>query len=94
MIPIKSAKEVDQMRLACRTASEILDRVTELVRPGLSTEEVDEAAADFMHEATVLSRVTSAFHLTTRLCMGLPASDESNTAISSSLTSESFRTAG
>jgi methionyl aminopeptidase len=55
MIPIKSVKEVDQMRRACRTASEILDRVSELVRPGISTKEVDEAAADFMHEANVKS---------------------------------------
>ena len=55
MIPIKSIKEVDQMRRACRTASEILDRVSELVRPGISTKEVDEAAADFMQEANVKS---------------------------------------
>jgi methionyl aminopeptidase len=55
MIPIKSVKEVDQMRRACRTASEILDRVSELVRPGISTKEVDEAAADFMLEANVKS---------------------------------------
>ncbi|MEY2481856.1 MAG: methionyl aminopeptidase [Verrucomicrobiota bacterium] len=55
MIPIKSAKEIDKMRHACRTASEILDKVSELVRPGISTKEVDQAAADFMHEAGVLS---------------------------------------
>src|SRR6201987_2723862 len=55
MIPIKSAKEVEKMRQACRTASEILDRVSELVRPGISTKEIDEAAADFMQEAKVKS---------------------------------------
>src|SRR6186713_3413342 len=43
------------MRLACRTASEVLDRVSEIVRPGISTKEVDEAAADFMLEAGVKS---------------------------------------
>src|SRR3954466_10586895 len=57
MIPIKTPKEVEQMRRACRTASDILDRVSELVRPGVTTKEVDEAAADFMNEA----RVKSAF---------------------------------
>jgi methionyl aminopeptidase len=57
MIPIKSAREVEKMRQACRTASEILDRVSDLVRPGISTKEVDEAAAVFMQEA----RVKSAF---------------------------------
>src|SRR3954453_2312241 len=53
MIPIKSPKEVDKMRQACRTASEILDRVTDLVRPGISTKEVDQAAADLMADAGV-----------------------------------------
>jgi methionyl aminopeptidase len=55
MIPIKSAKEVEKMRQACRTASEILDRVSELVRPGITTKEVDEAATTFMQEAKVRS---------------------------------------
>ena len=55
MIPIKSAREVEKMRQSCRTASDILDCVSELVRPGITTKEVDEAAADFMHEANVKS---------------------------------------
>jgi methionyl aminopeptidase len=55
MIPIKSGKEIEKMRLACRTASDILERVSELVRPGISTKEIDEAAADMMHEASVKS---------------------------------------
>src|SRR6185312_9403469 len=55
MIPIKSAKEIDKMRKACRTASDILDRVSELVRPGITTREVDQAAADFMQDAGVKS---------------------------------------
>ena len=57
LIEQKTAKEVEQMRRACRTASDILERVSELVRPGVTTKEVDEAAADFMQEA----RVKSAF---------------------------------
>ena len=55
MIPIKSGREVERMRQACRTASEILDQVSELIRPGISTKEVDEAAADLMSEAGVRS---------------------------------------
>ena len=43
------------MRQACRTASEILERVSDLVRPGISTKEVDQAAADLMQEAGVKS---------------------------------------
>src|SRR5204862_7249069 len=55
MIPIKNAKEIEKMRQACRTASDILDRVSDLVRPGITTKEVDKAAADFMNEAGVKS---------------------------------------
>ncbi len=55
MIPIKNAKEIEKMRRACRTASDILDRVSELIRPGITTKEVDQAAADFMEEANVKS---------------------------------------
>jgi methionyl aminopeptidase len=55
MIPIKSGKEIEKMRRACRTASDILDQVSELVRPGITTKEIDEAAADLMQEASVKS---------------------------------------
>jgi methionyl aminopeptidase len=57
MIPIKNPKEIEKMRQACRSASDILDRVRELIRPGITTKEVDQAAADFMSEM----RVKSAF---------------------------------
>src|SRR6202162_1810797 len=55
MIPIKNPKEVERMRQACRTARGILERVSELVRPGITTKEVHEAAADFMSETNVKS---------------------------------------
>jgi methionyl aminopeptidase len=57
MIPIKNAREIEKMRQACRTAGDILHRVSDLIRPGIMTKEVDQAAADFMSEA----RVKSAF---------------------------------
>jgi len=49
-IPIKNEREIEKMRLACRAASEVLDRVAGLVRPGITTGEVDQAAAEFMAE--------------------------------------------
>src|SRR6266480_4894260 len=55
MIPIKNAKEAEKMRLACRVASDILDRVVAIIRPGITTKEVDEAAAEMMEEAGVKS---------------------------------------
>ena len=50
MIPIKSEREIEKMRQSCRTASSILDRVSALLRPGITTRDVDKAAADFMAE--------------------------------------------
>ncbi len=55
MIPIKSPSEIDKMRDAGRTASNILERVSALVRPGITTREVDQAAADYMSDAGVTS---------------------------------------
>jgi methionyl aminopeptidase len=55
MIPIKNAKEAEKMRQACRIASEILDRVVAIIRPGITTKEVDEVAAEMMEEAGVKS---------------------------------------
>src|SRR5213075_3551001 len=55
MIPIKNAREIEKMRQACRTASDILDQVSDLIRPGITTKEVDQAAADFMSDAGVKS---------------------------------------
>ncbi|MEI8340918.1 MAG: type I methionyl aminopeptidase [Verrucomicrobiota bacterium] len=50
MIPIKNAKEIEKMRIACRKTSEVMDRVSGLIRPGITTGEVDQAAADFIAE--------------------------------------------
>lgn len=50
-IPIKNEREIEKMRTSCRVASEILDRVSSLIRPGISTSEADQAAADLMAEA-------------------------------------------
>jgi methionyl aminopeptidase len=50
-IPIKSPQEIEKMRLACRVASQILERTGALVQPGITTREVDRAAASFMRDA-------------------------------------------
>lgn len=55
MIPIKNEREVEKMRVACRAASTVLDRVSGLIRPGITTKEVDQAAADFMSELSCRS---------------------------------------
>jgi methionyl aminopeptidase len=40
-IPIKSAADIEAMREACRVTSMILDAVGEIVRPGISTEDIN-----------------------------------------------------
>lgn len=50
MIPIKAPREIEKMRMACRTASEILERVAALIQPGVTTAEVDQAASAFMSD--------------------------------------------
>jgi methionyl aminopeptidase len=57
VIPIKNDREIEKMRIACRTASTVLERICAMVRPGITTKEIDEAAADFMAE----EHCTSAF---------------------------------
>jgi methionyl aminopeptidase len=55
MIPIKSSREIEMMRQSGRTASEILESVSAVVRPGITTKEIDEAAADLMSQKKVKS---------------------------------------
>jgi methionyl aminopeptidase len=51
MIPIKTRQEVEHMRAACRLASRILDEISSMLCPGLTTKEVDLAAARLMADA-------------------------------------------
>jgi len=55
MIPIKRGHEIDKMRQAGETAAQILNRLADLVAPGVTTGEIDRAAAQCMAEAGVRS---------------------------------------
>ncbi len=48
MIPIKSERDIEKMREACASAASVLEKLGLLVRPGVTTGEIDEAAADYM----------------------------------------------
>jgi methionyl aminopeptidase len=50
MIPIKSEREIEKMRESCASAAKVLEKLVMLVRPGVTTGEIDEAAADFMSD--------------------------------------------
>jgi len=54
-IPIKNSQDAEKMRIACRVASQVLERTGALIHPGVTTGEVDRAAASFMSEANAKS---------------------------------------
>ena len=47
-ITIKSAAEIEKMRIAGRLASEVLDYITPFVQPGVTTDELDKLCHDLM----------------------------------------------
>jgi methionyl aminopeptidase len=47
-IVIKSAADIEKMRVACRLASEVLDYITPFVQPGITTGELDTLCHDYM----------------------------------------------
>lgn len=49
-IPIKSAADIKKMRIACETASEILQLCAKKVKPGMTTLEIDDYAGELMAE--------------------------------------------
>src|SRR4029078_3551346 len=48
-VEIKSPKEIDALRRACKIAAQTLVRVGELIRPGITTDEINR----FVHEDTL-----------------------------------------
>jgi len=50
MIPIKTDKEIEKMRVAGRDTAIVIEKTAALIRPGITTKEIDEAAAQFIAE--------------------------------------------
>ncbi len=48
MIILKSRHEIDQMRKACLIVADVLDGISELIRPGVSTQALDEFAEKYI----------------------------------------------
>jgi len=55
MIPIKTEDEIQSMRLACRAAANVLHKLAEYVRPGVSTYELDQHGKKLMEDEGVTS---------------------------------------
>ena len=47
-ITIKTAEEIEEMRVACRKAAEVLDYITPFVKPGVTTGELDRLCHEYM----------------------------------------------
>lgn len=71
MIPIKKDREIDQMRAACRAAADVLDRLENLVTPGMTTRDIDEAAAQFIAEAGAKSAFLGYRNFPGHLCVSV-----------------------
>ncbi len=50
MIVIKSEEEIDIMRVPCRVTGELLNKLTDFIKPGISTHDIDKFCADYIHE--------------------------------------------
>src|SRR6476619_6512159 len=51
MIPIKTAQEIDKMRASCKLASAILEQLSAMLCPVITTKDVYQAGAKLMAEA-------------------------------------------
>ncbi|QZA79332.1 type I methionyl aminopeptidase [Deefgea tanakiae] len=47
-ITIKTAEEIEKMRVAGRLGSEVLDYITPFIKPGVTTEEIDRLCHEYM----------------------------------------------
>ena len=45
---MKTPEEIQEMRVACRLAAEVLDFITPYVQPGVTTAEIDRLCSDYM----------------------------------------------
>ncbi|GAA6141077.1 type I methionyl aminopeptidase [Hydrogenophaga sp. 5NK40-0174] len=54
-ITYKDAAGIEAMRVACRLASEVLDYLTPLIQPGITTGEIDRLAAEYMKKQGTVS---------------------------------------
>ena len=52
---IKTSEQIENMKLAGKLASEVLEMITPLVKPGVSTGELDKVCHDFIvHELSLI----------------------------------------
>jgi len=70
-IPIKSPAEIEKMRKAGETAATILNRLADMIVPGVTTGDVDHAAMQYMAEAGVKSAFLGYKKFPGHICISL-----------------------
>lgn len=70
-IPIKTAKEIEKMRIAGRATAEALRKTAAVIRPGITTKEIDEAAAQFISETGGQSAFLGYHGFSGNICVSL-----------------------
>ena len=71
MIPIKTAFEIEKMRASCRVASQILEAVSKMLAPGVTTRDVDQTAARLMSDAGCRSAFLGYKHFPGNICISI-----------------------
>lgn len=71
MIPIKNEREIAAMRESGRVAAGVLDRLEDLVTPGMSTRDIDDACAQFIAEAGAKSAFLGYRNFPGQLCVSV-----------------------
>ena len=71
MIPIKRPHEIEKMRLAGESAAQILNELSTLVAPGVTTGEIDHAASQLMSDAGVRSAFLGYRKFPGHICISL-----------------------
>ena len=71
MIPIKNEREIEAMRKACGVASGVLGKLENLVTPGMTTRDIDDACAQFINEAGAKSAFLGYRKFPGHLCISI-----------------------
>jgi methionyl aminopeptidase len=71
MIPIKTTQEIGKMRASCKLASSILEEVSSMLNPGITTKEIDLAAAKLMEAAGCRSAFFGYRHFPGHICISI-----------------------
>jgi len=71
MIPIKNEREIDAMRTACRVAAEVLGKLENLITPGMTTRDIDDACGQYIAEAGAKSAFLGYRKFPGQLCISV-----------------------